>query len=286
MITTELSYKLKRLDDGQNFDIDKASFTVGRDSCCDIRLSEGHPSRLHAQFILKAGKLLLDDLNSTNGTFVNNQRIHKATAVHSGDIIRFSSNEFTLHSNQSADATLITKGSPRTAARPSFIVEDTDADDPDDTLLLQEYRLPSGWPVNSELPESEKQPRLRKQEMHKIDALIAKTLGSHDALYVGALVFRSAQIDTLVYGISIEQGVRLWTIGRSQDCDFSIKSPNVSEIHAELTFSENKWRLNDKKSTNGMRVNGEFMRKTLLEHGSVVLLGDVELIFRNYALSV
>jgi len=286
MISTHLGFSLKNLDNNQEFDIDKTTFTVGRDTHCDIVLSEGYPSRVHAQIILKDDTILVDDLHSTNGTYVNNQRVHQATVVYPGDIIKFSTNEFTLFCNQPGDTTVIAKPASKTRLAPSFIAESSDDGDPDDTLLLHTYQLPAGWPVDTTMPDHDRGAVQSTKELSDIDALIAKTFIGHDELYIGALVFKSEKFDPLVYGISIEQGMRIWTIGRSPDCDFSINSPGISELHAELIFSKNTWLLRDKKSTNGLRINGQLRTQTSLVHGSSVVLGDVEMVFRNDSLGI
>ncbi|MBF0564950.1 MAG: FHA domain-containing protein [Nitrospirae bacterium] len=56
-------------------------------------------SKLHARFIFENGKWFIEDLNSANGTFVNNGKIppHKMIPVKKKDIIRFAGRlEFTI----------------------------------------------------------------------------------------------------------------------------------------------------------------------------------------------
>lgn len=48
---------------------------VGRSAAADLVLPEGTVSRLHARFALSSSELAIEDLGSTNGTFVNGQRI-------------------------------------------------------------------------------------------------------------------------------------------------------------------------------------------------------------------
>jgi adenylate cyclase len=45
-------------------------------------------------------------------------------------------------------------------------------------------------------------------------------------------------------------------IGRRDSCDICLKFPNVSAMHAELTFKEGYWFVKDLNSTNGTKVNG------------------------------
>jgi len=50
---------------------------VGRESDAELVLSEDLVSRRHAEFIVRGGEVTLKDLASTNGTFVNGQRVKK-----------------------------------------------------------------------------------------------------------------------------------------------------------------------------------------------------------------
>jgi adenylate cyclase len=46
------------------------------------------------------------------------------------------------------------------------------------------------------------------------------------------------------------------TIGRRESCDICMRFPNISGVHAELLFTEGYWRIRDRNSTNGVKVNG------------------------------
>jgi len=46
-------------------------------------------------------------------------------------------------------------------------------------------------------------------------------------------------------------------IGRRDSCDICLKFPNVSAMHAELTYKDGYWWVKDLNSTNGTKVNGQ-----------------------------
>ncbi len=61
---------------------------VGRDRTCSIVLSHPAVSRRHARITLSGSMPLLEDLQSANGTYVNNARVDRVT-LKPGDIVRF-----------------------------------------------------------------------------------------------------------------------------------------------------------------------------------------------------
>ena len=76
---------------GRRFPLPDASeLTVGVAAHCAVRLAALDVSRTHALLTCRHGKLIVLDLGSTNGTFVNGKRV-KETELASGDLLRFSS---------------------------------------------------------------------------------------------------------------------------------------------------------------------------------------------------
>lgn len=60
--------------------------TIGRAPGCAVALpQDSYTSNLHARAFVQDGTAWVEDLNSTNGTFVNGQRISAATPLHRGD---------------------------------------------------------------------------------------------------------------------------------------------------------------------------------------------------------
>ncbi len=54
------------------------------------------------------------------------------------------------------------------------------------------------------------------------------------------------------------------TIGRRESCDIHLPFPNISGIHAQLTFEDGYWRIRDLGSTNGIKVNDNRVVEKLL----------------------
>jgi pSer/pThr/pTyr-binding forkhead associated (FHA) protein len=70
---------------------------LGRHAECDLQLTEGQASRRHAKFSFAENAVWLEDLNSSNGTFVNGTRITGKVKLSSGDRLRFDVEEFDVH---------------------------------------------------------------------------------------------------------------------------------------------------------------------------------------------
>jgi pilus assembly protein CpaF len=66
---------------------DRTEVSVGRVRGNDLVLSKGNVSKRHARLTQKDGRFVVVDQNSTNGTYVNRQRIVQATIVREGDRI-------------------------------------------------------------------------------------------------------------------------------------------------------------------------------------------------------
>jgi len=65
-----------------------ASMLVGRAPECDIKVDDTYASQQHARLFGRQGGWYVEDLGSTNGTFVNEQRLAAPALVQPGDKIR------------------------------------------------------------------------------------------------------------------------------------------------------------------------------------------------------
>jgi len=74
---------------GEKLGLGGSGIRIGRESAiCEIVLENPKVSRLHAEVVSIDGKVLLIDRNSSNGTYVNDQKIDKRF-LKDGDIIYF-----------------------------------------------------------------------------------------------------------------------------------------------------------------------------------------------------
>jgi pSer/pThr/pTyr-binding forkhead associated (FHA) protein len=71
-----------------------------------------------------------------------------------------------------------------------------------------------------------------------------------------------------------------YSIGRQTTCDIVIADHNVSRVHAEIKVVQGSWRIDDRGSTNGTRVNGAvIVEPTPLDSGDVIAFGAVNIHF-------
>ncbi len=79
---------------GQRFEIGE-ELTVGRSPGCGIATSyDIYSSTVHARLFHQDGRLYVEDLGSTNGTFVNSERIAKPTKLGRGDLLQVGATVF------------------------------------------------------------------------------------------------------------------------------------------------------------------------------------------------
>ncbi len=71
----------------KDFPLEGNAMVIGRKTDADLRIPVGEVSRAHCQVSVKDGKLILQDLDSSNGTIVNNQKVLQAT-LNAGDLVK------------------------------------------------------------------------------------------------------------------------------------------------------------------------------------------------------
>lgn len=81
---------------GHRHFLTQSEMTLGRDSAADITVSDQGISRKHARFTKQDGKIYISDLNSSNGTYVNNKKIAPGEKVEleKEDMIKLGSSIF------------------------------------------------------------------------------------------------------------------------------------------------------------------------------------------------
>lgn len=87
---------------GRTHDLANPVTSVGRVEDNAFQIPEPSVSSHHAEFHLRGSDVVIKDLNSTNGTFINGQKIEGEATLKPGQIIRLGQVEVRLEGEQSA----------------------------------------------------------------------------------------------------------------------------------------------------------------------------------------
>jgi len=69
------------------FDLDQPSYMIGREAGNEIVIEDPQVSRRHAQLTRQGSSYLIEDVGSTNGTYVNGKRVMAPTLLVNGDMV-------------------------------------------------------------------------------------------------------------------------------------------------------------------------------------------------------
>ena len=81
---------------GQELRLDRREITIGRADNADLVIKDEFASTHHAKLVLINGEWLLQDLNSTNGTFVNGKRVGTPVSVKANIPVQIGNSIFEL----------------------------------------------------------------------------------------------------------------------------------------------------------------------------------------------
>jgi pSer/pThr/pTyr-binding forkhead associated (FHA) protein len=99
----KLSLKVAQgVHEGKLIPIPVSQFLVGREESCQLRPASAAVSKRHCAILVRSGKVLVRDIGSTNGTFVNDEQITEEVEVANGDRLKIGPLEFVI---QVEDAT-------------------------------------------------------------------------------------------------------------------------------------------------------------------------------------
>ena len=87
--------KLQLIEDNKtvsSFDLSDGEIMIGRDDQCEIPLDDEAISRQHVRIFTLMGDAFLEDMGSSNGTYVNGQLSRKC-ALNDGDVIQIGKKE-------------------------------------------------------------------------------------------------------------------------------------------------------------------------------------------------
>jgi FHA domain len=101
--TASTGGRLVSLVDGKEYAVPDDGVTIGRDASADIVVAQTSVSRRHAQVIASGNGYVVNDL-STNGIFVNGERVNASQPLSRADVIRVGTEEFRFYADVAAIA--------------------------------------------------------------------------------------------------------------------------------------------------------------------------------------
>jgi pSer/pThr/pTyr-binding forkhead associated (FHA) protein len=268
MIMNEPQLKLVKLSNGKEFPL-AGEMLVGRNSETGIALTEGFPSRRHAQVTVVGADAFVEDLGSANGTFVNGARIMTKTPIRHGDRVRFDVEEFLMSGVEPAasDATIF-----RADAKPQEVVAEASG----------LYKRPGAWADPDAEDSANKtkfiDPQALKQMMQTPKADSTNPGGPIDTptLIVASGSHAGSKVK-LQIGNS---GSTEWTVGSGAEREVVLNDSGVSALHAKIVNDGARWKVVDQMSANGTYVNGKRSNVSFLATGDRVRFGPVECEFQ------
>lgn len=247
--------------------------TIGRVAGNDVVLAEDRQvSRHHAAIEARPDGVYLIDLGSSNGSFVNGERVTTEVRLQGGEAIRLGASELTVEL-------------PWAAPLP---------DDADPTLVGPAVALPSDRTLAAEAVADD-QTIIERSVPLSSAPVASSTNGSHrpvppeEIRRVALAEFLDKPRLAVTWGPQSGQEFLLTsnsvTIGRdTADANYDVRLQDraVSRPHARITRQGDQYVLEDLDSANGTWVNYEEIKgPRLLNDGDVIKVGKTVLVFRS-----
>jgi len=112
----------------KRFNLDKEMMTLGRHPDCHIVIEDSSVSRFHSQISRNGQDFVLEDLDSRNGTYLNDARLHQQIALRDGDRVRICDVSLVFRNPSNSQDT-----DPRSSGSP--VRRDSVAGVPDATMI-------------------------------------------------------------------------------------------------------------------------------------------------------
>lgn len=274
-------FKLVSVETSDEYVLDKCETLIGRSNDCDIVLKVGYPSRQHAMIIIDNATVSIQDLGSTNGTYINNHRIKSIASLQDGDVIRFDSCAYHLVKPNSDNTTVMMsrlKPSNALEEESSVVIHDGFVG-AEGTAFRAGFPLPASWTI-AEREQHKNTDRGNRYSKTVVDNIIAQ--GLKPELQPSAiLVVVSGHLESRVIALSQKSQQQQWSIGREPSCLIHFIDSSISSRHACLFYDNGNWGISDEGSRNGMAINGINTKQQRLKDGDLIKLGQIEVIFRK-----
>ena len=93
-------------DTGRQITLDEGTHSIGRSAAASLQIDGPGMSRLHAEVSVEGASVLLRDLGSANGSFVQDRRLNNPCLLGDGDLVRLGSVLLKFYEHRSVDAAM------------------------------------------------------------------------------------------------------------------------------------------------------------------------------------
>lgn len=262
--------RLVCLTDGREYTV-TGTLVFGRDAGSDVVIESTQVSRRHAEIAASATGYVLTDL-STNGTFVNGQRVQGNRTLARADMIRIADYEFRFYADAAAAATPAKPATPAASASVSEVAP------PPKPVFTPMSSGPIPTPLKPPAGASSRLNDTMHGQAFRPTPLpgAAPAAETPKATPMASLLVRSGAMK----GSRLPIRVPVVNIGRAEYNDIVLADDSVSTAHAKLQRREGVWTLVDLGSTNGTFVDGEQVQGEVpLGPGATVRFGQVSTMF-------
>ena len=242
---------------------------IGRGSASDLVIDDERLSRRHARLSAGDAAVLVEDLGSTNGTFVNDVKITGAILAKHGDIVKFDTCAYEVVVVGGVDATASTVSGEAI---------------PEEEVLeakTQMFAAPKSWALEEN--QSSEGTQVMSLDMLKNatpDKSTSDSIAENLNVDVPVLVCLSGELKGKVFKFNTREKLTKWEIGRDDQCEIQIDDGSVSTNHAQLIHEGKRWKLIDLMSANGTYVNDAKGLTSYLSSGDKIRFGQVEFVFK------
>ncbi len=275
---------LRSVQTEQEFPV-SGEMTVGRSKDSDIHLDDVSISRQHAKITAIAGAVIIEDLNSTNGTSVNGKKISAPQQLDVGDELRFHKHAFRVAKLVEEEASML--DSLHVASAASDPQPDYEPDEK--TALSVRAPLPADKDAGDPAVEEALQlgpDRTQTMSPQKLRLLAQRAALAKSPITTGSgarLVILTAPLRGKVFSLpeSLSPGtqVNIGRGGHSNKLNIMLDDKTVSQDHAKLELTPQGWTVITSNARNAITVNGEQATRFVLQHQDTLTIGRIELAF-------
>lgn len=268
--TSATGGRVVSLVDGREYPVSPDGLTFGREVGNDVVIASTEISRQHASIAADVGGYVITD-HSTNGVWVNGQRIADQQLLGRGDVIKMASEEFRFYADvvKAAPAAAAAAAAPTPVSAPPAPPAPSSPAAPPPAAPIAPVAPAAAAPggpaapapaVPAAPPAEPKRPPLATLEVIAGGPLKGRRFDIHSALT---------------------------NVGRGEHNDFPLPDESVSDSHAKIQKRADGWWIVDQDSTNGTYVGGRRVQgEQRIEGAPDLRFGGIKATFRATAAPV